>query len=249
MTDRWRIIHGDALAELAKLEPGSVGAIITDPPYASTSDASSAVTGKTHAPIPRETQFFEAWLREMLAAWARVLRPDGAAWLTLDWRGAMCLDAVCSRLGLLPVEVGVWDKGGLGQGYTLRRTYECFCVVRMPQFKRIRTDEPDVWRVFWPAGLKTHHAAEKPVALLDRALALVSRPGALILDPFMGSGSTGVAALRTGRRFVGIERDDGYCRVARERLAAEAAQSKLAITEPPPEPERIAGSLFSEHEP
>lgn len=247
MSDRWRIINGDALGELVRLEPGSIGAIVTDPPYASTSDASSAVSNKTHAPLPRETQFFEAWLREMLAQWTRVLRQDGAAWLTLDWRGAMCLDAACVRLGLLPVEVGVWDKGGLGQGYVLRRTFECFGVVRMPRFKRFRKDEPDVWRVYWPAGQKEHHAAEKPIALIERALALVAPPGALVLDPFMGSGSTGVAALRTGRRFIGIERDEGYCQIARERLEAEAAQSKLALLEP--EPPRVAGPLFAEHEP
>lgn len=227
MSDRWRIIHGEALEVMRTFEPQTFDAIVTDPPYATTNDAGSAVASKAHAPLPRETQFYEAWLREILAVWRVILKPTGAAWLTIDWRGAVCLDNALQRLGFLPAEVGVWDKGGLGQGYLLRRTYECFAVARMPEFRRLRADVPDVWRVNWAAGRREHHAAEKPIALLDRALDVVARAGALILDPFAGSGSTGVAALRSGRRFVGVEREPEFCRVARERLAAAAAQASL----------------------
>lgn len=227
MSAAWQIIEGDALEVMRTFEPATFDAIVTDPPYATTNDAGSVVDSKVHVPLPRETQFFEAWLREIVAEWARVLKPTGAAWLTIDWRGAMCLDSAARRLGMLPVEVGVWGKGGLGQGYTLRKTYECFAVVRMRGFKRLHGDVPDLWRVPWPAGKKEHHAAEKPVGLLERALDLVSAPGAVILDPFSGSGTTGVAAMQTRRRFVGIEREPYFCDVARARVAAACSQTAL----------------------
>ncbi len=71
------------------------------------------------------------------------------------------------------------------------------------------------------------HPTTKPRALMMRLVELFTQPGDLVLDPFMGSGSTGVAALRMGRRFIGVEQDPGYFDVAVERLRAEAAQPSL----------------------
>ena len=65
------------------------------------------------------------------------------------------------------------------------------------------------------------HPTQKPVGVMMWALGLSTQPGDLVLDPFCGSGTTGVAALRMGRRFIGIEREPHYAAVARERLAAE----------------------------
>ena len=247
MTDRWRIITGDALEIMREMEPESVDAIVTDPPYASTGD--TAIASSRARRVPPETQFFAAWLREYVAQWRRVVSPRGAIWLTLDWRGCMVLDEVSARFGFdRPPAIGVWDKERIGMGGIMRRSFETFAVLMRNDFVPFSRSERDVWRHAWGGGATgLDHPAEKPIVLLERALALVAPAGALILDPFMGSGSTGVATLRTGRRFIGIERDEGYCAVARERLEAEAAQSKLALPEAPRE--RIAGPLFAEGEP
>lgn len=66
-----------------------------------------------------------------------------------------------------------------------------------------------------------HHETQKPLPLMERLVGLFTDPGELVLDPFAGSGTTGVACLRLGRRFIGIERDAKYAAVARERLLAE----------------------------
>jgi site-specific DNA-methyltransferase (adenine-specific) len=66
------------------------------------------------------------------------------------------------------------------------------------------------------------HPTQKPVALLERVLAASAAPGDLVLDPFSGSGTTGVAALRTGCRFLGLERDPVYVDLAARRLRATA---------------------------
>jgi site-specific DNA-methyltransferase (adenine-specific) len=72
------------------------------------------------------------------------------------------------------------------------------------------------------------HMTQKPVPLMDW-LCQIARPGQTILDPFMGSGSTGVAASRRGLKFIGIERSEHYFNVARRRLEAENAQGRLCL--------------------
>lgn len=106
-------------------------------------------------------------------------------------------------------------------GHILRKTWEAFVVIPMPEFERKAMDVSDLWRFQWtPADRDGHHGAEKPVALYEKALALVTSRGDVVLDPFCGSGTTGVAAIRTGRRVVLIERDEDYAEVARARCEA-----------------------------
>lgn len=229
---RWAMHNGTCAEVLAEMQDGAVDYIITDPPYATTSGSSSFVR-KGGPSLPRETQFFESWMREQLREWRRVVRAHGAAWFTIDWRGAMTTDAACAGLGMKTPIVGVWDRGGLGMGSVLRHVYECFCLIPMAEFVRKKTNEPDVWRVDWfPSSRSGKHSAEKPVELMKRALELVSSSSSdTILDPFAGIGSTGVACLRGGRHFVGIERDPEFFAEACERLRAEEAQLTLGQCE------------------
>ena len=76
-------------------------------------------------------------------------------------------------------------------------------------------------------GWETHtlHPTQKPVGLMERLIALVTQENALILDPFMGSASTGVACIITSRKFIGMELDDEYFNLAKQRLAT-ALQEK-----------------------
>ncbi len=78
-------------------------------------------------------------------------------------------------------------------------------------------------------GDKPDHPSPKPLEFMMELLCRYTLPGALILDPFLGSGTTAVAALRTGRRFIGIEIDEHYCSVAQKRVDAELAQTKLEL--------------------
>lgn len=85
-----------------------------------------------------------------------------------------------------------------------------------------------VWRILRPAVCETRfgrHPTQKPLALLERVILASSRAGELVLDPFVGSGTTGVAAVRTGRRFVGVDNSEDFLKVARQRLA-EALDSR-----------------------
>ena len=221
---RWCVVEGDALALLASLPDGCVDAVVTDPPYASTGDAASVMQSRDGTmAVPREVQFYEAWAREHLREWVRLMKPTGAAWFTCDWRGAMVFDLVAHKIGHRSPVVGVWDRGGLGMGHILRKTWEAFVVIPMPRFERKRADVADLWRFEWSAARREcDHAAQKPVLLYERAVDLVTDPDAVILDPFAGSGTTGEAALRKGRRAILIERDHDYAEIARRRCEAAA---------------------------
>ena len=72
-----------------------------------------------------------------------------------------------------------------------------------------------------------HHQTVKPVDLMRYLVTLVCREGGTVLDPFMGSGTTGIACIRTGRKFIGIERDASYFEIARQRLLRESAQPDI----------------------
>jgi site-specific DNA-methyltransferase (adenine-specific) len=235
---RWCVVEGDALAVLAALPDGCIDAVVTDPPYASTGDAASVMMSRDGGQsVPREVQFYEAWAREHLREWVRVLKPTGAAWFTCDWRGAMAFDMAAHKLGHKSPVVGVWDRGGLGMGHILRKTFEVFVVIPMFGFRRRRTDEADLWRVPWSAARRdTAHAAQKPVPLFRRAVELVTDHDAVVLDPFGGSGTSGCAALAEGRRAIILERDPDYAEIARRRCeAAEAGTDWKA----PPQQQRM----------
>lgn len=219
---RWCVVVArDCLDVLRSLPERSVDAVVTDPPYASTGDAASIVSAHGVTLVPREVQFYEAWAREHLAEWNRRLKPTGAAWFTCDWRGAMTFDLAAHKLGFKPPAVGVWDREGLGMGHLLRHTYETFVVFTLPRFERKAADVPDVWRIRWTIGDRGHeHAAEKPLELYRRAVRLVTDAGAVVVDPFAGSGTTGEAALLEGRRVILVEREEGYAELCRRRCEA-----------------------------
>jgi site-specific DNA-methyltransferase (adenine-specific) len=222
------IIHGDALDVLRGMPDASVDAVVTDPPYLNTGTGSSRASRV--AAIPDERQFFDLWMRSLWQEFGRVLKPTGGLWMTIDWRGAVSCERAACGSPLTFGGAGVWAKDGLGMGYMLRHTYECFVVARMPEWERRTASESDVWRVKWtPTDRKHGHEAEKPVELMRRALALIAEPGGVVLDPFAGSGTTGVAAALDGYDFLGIEREAAYVDIARRRIADAQAQTGLAL--------------------
>ena len=117
----------------------------------------------------------------------------------------------------IPVQE-VWDAVYKPLGFRreyedLRREYE-----DLRNFHRCDENHKNVWSVPPLPSNNRLHTCEKPVPILERLLQVSSPAGGVILDPFMGSGSTGIAAMNTGRRFIGIEKDRRYFSGASERL-------------------------------
>jgi hypothetical protein len=182
---------------------------------------------------------FERTLKGFLDEAARVLAPDCCCCCCMAGGGpnvtfARVSQWVDERLAFFMAVV--WDKSGRGNGmgWRYRRNYEFVLVAHRKGGRLAWADDkvavPNIVRDV-PVQDRLH-PNEKPVSMIRRFLKLHTKPGDLVLDPFCGSGSTGVACLQTGRRFVGVEIDPAYHAIAAKRLA-EAANS-TPLFDPPP---------------
>ena len=116
------------------------------------------------------------------------------------------------RYDLVTNRYNLRDWSGFREYEDLRREYEDLRPVH-----NLDAEHNNVWNVKWTNTGK-RHPCEKPVPILERMVNTSSKPGAVIIDPFMGSGSTGIACLNTGRNFIGIEKDDKYFSIAKKRI-------------------------------
>jgi len=121
----------------------------------------------------------------------------------------------------------VWDKGpevGMGGCRGLRSQYELIALLAQDGYQIANRSTKDIWNVPWGGSApRNNHPAEKPTALMVKLIECSTRPDALILDPFAGSGTSLLAAQRTGRRAIGIEMEEEHCETAARRLSEEMA--------------------------
>lgn len=108
----------------------------------------------------------------------------------------------------------------------LRQDYEA-----LRPYHRCDAMHCNIWHEPPVPANNRYHTCQKPIKLLERIIRVSSRPNDIIIDPFMGSGSTGVAAIKAGRKFIGIEMDQGYFKIAQKRIQEEMDQYRLAYTE------------------
>jgi site-specific DNA-methyltransferase (adenine-specific) len=154
--------------------------------------------------------------------------------LGIPWQVALALQAD----GWTVRSAVVWNRGNAFMEASVRdrpyRQYELlFLCARNRRYYFDRTalgGEEDVWTI--PAGATDGHSAAFPLDLAVRCVLTGSRPGDLILDPFSGSGTTGIAALSRGRRYLGIELHPDFADLSRRRLSG--------VTEPLPGLEAVA---------
>ena len=237
--NRAQVRCGDALEELAILETGSIRGIVTDPPYSSGSRQQVGARGKISKSKRPDSQWFGGdcmggdsylrWMRLIALEGMRVVAEGGTAAVFTDWRQYTTLVTAWESAGWTLKAVVVWDKakaGGLGTFW--RNNHEWVCI-----FSKGAAAWPkgfgqfNTWTGAKPRG--GEHPTEKPVELCRFLCRGVTPVGGCILDPFAGSGTSGVAALLEGFEFIGIERDARYVELARGRLEAVPIQSQTTI--------------------
>ncbi len=232
------IYHGDALAVLAGLE-ASIDAIVTDPPYASgsRSEASRVSSGAMvrgerfgNNPIENDqmtTTGFVWLIREVILAAKPMLRPGGSVLSFIDWRQWPTLVGAIESCNLRVQNMVVWDKGAIGMGNGYRNRHELIAhasdgvpIVSDRGTPNVLAFAVDDTLIEVRKDPPKFHPSPKPVALMERLLAVVTAPGDLVLDPFAGGGATLIAAKRTGRRCIGIESSAAHCRTIASRLGS-----------------------------
>jgi site-specific DNA-methyltransferase (adenine-specific) len=221
-----QIIQGDCLEVMKQLPDGCVDAVITDPPYASL-DVEVA-NGTTTRLVSRDRfagkrlssstgkRWFSTIATEalpvMFESIRRLLVHDGALYVFADVKTGLDFFPV-----LRPANVIVWDKLKIGMGYSWRRMHEWIAYCPMPKHRLRDAGAGDIIRC--PGVTEKLHPTQKPEGVVAAIIENSTDPGDIILDPFCGSGTTCVAAKRLGRHWIGIELDERYCEIARNRLA------------------------------
>lgn len=221
---RASLSHGDAVAFLKGLPDEAVDLVITDPPYESLEKhrAVGTTTRLKHSKSSSNDWFAifpNARFHELFVEIHRVLAPDGHFYLFCDAETAFIAKPFGEQAGFKFWKPIVWDKVQIGMGYHYRCRYEF--VLFFEKGKR-RLNDLGIADVLPFKRVRNGYPTEKPMELLEVLVGQSSTPGEIVLDPFMGSGSTGAAAVRHGRHFIGNDiAEDSLARV-RERLTPDA---------------------------
>lgn len=235
-----KIFHTDAIEAMRGLETGSVDLILTDPPYGLQPHA-KARGGERWALSFRKNSInnsdwdnltdtdFASLMNDFMAESFRVLKKSGAMVTFCSTQKTADVLTSAEKAGLYFKTFGVWHKTNPlprnmkidflhsveMRGYFLKNT-------KTGTFNGEGKPVHDL--VSFPVAMGKErkagggHIAQKPVKLMEHFVRLLSNPGEVVLDPFMGTGTSGVAALRLGRSFIGVEKDAKYFDIAKTRL-------------------------------
>lgn len=250
-------LFGDTTADL----------VISDPPYNVKIQGHVGGRGKTKhsefafASGEMSDEAFAAFLRDSLAQMCAHLAPGGLLYIFMDWRHIEMLLSVGRDLDLALSNICVWNKTTPGQGSFYRSAHELIAVFAKPgaqptnniqlgKFGRSRTN---VWT--YPgvntfeagrAGELSMHPTVKPMAMIAEAIKDASGRKQIVFDPFLGSGTTLLAAEKVGRRCYGVEYEPRYVDTAIRRWQAATGKDALLVQRQSEAFERDACKSFDE---
>lgn len=228
----------DCLEGLKAVPDKSVDLIVTDPPYflsmGHAGSKTNAVRGSEQLNSNRafnDLAICTPFYNQLFAEYNRVLKDDGSFYFFTDWRGYAYYFPLINAT--LPVRnLIVWDKkAGPGSFYSFAHEFVIFGTFKGKTKTGVGSN---VWRLpAFSSGAKSTngdkvHPTQKPWELIAKCIEDSTEPGAVVLDTFMGSGTTAVACLRTGRSFIGFELDERYHAIAQQRIA-DAVDELMAI--------------------
>jgi len=225
----------DAVAWLRDQPAESIDLIITDPAYESLEKhrAVGTTTRLKHSKASSNDWFAifpNARFGELFEAAYRALRNDTHFYLLCDAETMFVAKPEAERVGFRFWKPLVWDKQTIGMGYHYRARYEL--ILFFEKGKR-RLNDLGIADIISVPRIRGGYPAEKPAAVAEVLIRQSSQEGEVVADPFMGSGSVGVAALRLGRRFLGNDLNPEAVQIAAQRLRQPAAEGDLLESIPP----------------
>jgi modification methylase len=253
------ILEGDCVSEMAKLPNKSVDMIFADPPYNLQlgGDLFRPEGSRVDAVDDEWDKFenltaYDNFTRDWLEQARRILKDDGTIWVIGSYHNIYRVGALLQDAEFWILNDIVWRKTNpmpnfRGTRFTnahetliwcakdekARYTFNYRAMKALNDDLQMRSD----WllpicsggeRVKGDDGSKAH-PTQKPEALLYRILLACTKPGDVVLDPFFGTGTTGAVARRLGRRWIGIEREPAYVKVARERISSTLPLDESAM--------------------
>lgn len=226
----------DAVQWLSGLATESVDLLVTDPPYESL-EKHRAVGTTTRLKVsqgssnPWFTVFPNSRFPELFAQVHRVLKRNSHFYLMCDQETAFIAKPIAEAAGFKFWKPLVWDKCTIGMGYHYRARYEF--VLFFEKGKR-KLNDLGIADVITVPRVRGGYPAEKPSALSETLILQSSSAGDIVADPFMGSGSVGVASLKLSRRFLGNDVSDSALAYARARFAQNGGhEGSIALADQP----------------
>jgi modification methylase len=253
------ILLGDCIGEMARLPDKSVDMIFADPPYNLQlgGDLFRPEGGKVDACDDHWDQFdsfaaYDRFTRDWLAEARRILKDNGTIWVIGSYHNIFRVGALLQDADFWILNDVIWRKANpmpnfrgtrftnahetliwCAKGEKARYTFNYRAMKALNDDLQMRSD----WilpicngqeRVKDAEGVKAH-PTQKPEALLYRILLACTKPGDVVLDPFFGTGTTGAVARRLGRRWIGIEREPSYVKVAMQRIKSTLPLDESAM--------------------
>ncbi len=242
-----QIIVGDCVEAMDSLPEASVDLIFADPPYNLQLEGEllrpnhSKVKGvdddwDRFDGFSSYDKFTRGWLR----AARRVLKPDGSLWVIGSYHNIFRVGSILQDIGFWMLNDVIWRKSNpmpnfRGRRFTNAHETMIWCAQNKNSkycfnYQAMKNLNDDLqMRSDWLLPLCTGgerlkengrkaHPTQKPESLLHRVILSSSNPGDTVLDPFFGTGTTGAVAKQLGRNYIGLERDEGYAKLARTRL-------------------------------
>lgn len=227
---------GDCIKLMDKMPAGSVDLIVTSPPYNLPNSTGNGLkdgrrgTWSSAAPLDGNTENddampyeeYVAWQRDSLTAMMRILRQDGAIFYNHEWhvQGGLLQDRAAIVDGFPVRQIIIWQHDGeinFSPGCFLP-TYEVIYLICNPDFRLAPKANAlgDVWHI--PQEDSNLHPAPFPMELALRCIQATTAQ--IVCDPYMGSGTTAIAAEASGRKWVGMDISKDYSKLARERIRA-----------------------------
>ena len=234
-----KIIKGDCLKVMEAMPAKCIGGIVTSPPYNIKNSTGNGLKNGAGGKWPNAAlqkgyhehndnmpySHYVEWQRDCLNAMMRVLNDKGVIFYNHKWRVQKNLwqDRYEIVSGFPVRQIIIWHRAGginFNPGYFLP-TYEVIYMIAKPDFVLTKGANKygDVWRINQESNNK--HPAPFPLKLAERCVTAIPMENGVILDPFMGSGTTAVAAQRQGRMWTGIEMSQKYINHANRRIEAD----------------------------
>ncbi len=226
---RFQLTRGDAVAWLRTLPDESIDLVVTDPPYESLEKhrAVGTTTRLKHSKAS-SNDWFEIFpndrFAELFEQIYRVMKRNTHFYLYCDPETMFVAKPIAEAAGFKFWKQIVWDKVAIGMGYHYRARYEC--ILFFEKGKR-KLNNLGVADIITHPRIRGGYPAEKPPQVTEVLINQSTEPGALVIDPFMGSGSTGVAAIGLRRNFMGNDLCEEAMLITRQRLAAGGAKEPL----------------------
>lgn len=241
-----KLINGDCFQELKRIKTGTVDMIFADPPYFLSNDGITCKSGKMVSvnkgswdkisDVNEKHKFNRKWIRLC----KRVLKPNGSIWISGTLHNIYSIGMALEQEGFKIINNITWQKTNPPPNLACRcftHSTETVLWAQKDDKKARHYFNYDLMKELnggkqmkdvWAGSLTKRsekkegkHPTQKPEYLLERIILASTQGNDVILDPFMGSGTTGVVAKRLGRQFIGIEENEEYYEIAKRRIENE----------------------------